>query len=440
MGCSARGAEVSAHGAILTMISGPDSHRTAPRHGGSLLPERKADEGQSFIRLLSVAAAAGNTFVAAAIALTLCILASLAHANPSPADMGLDKSAATGNFSVLDRSGTWVAVGAVNSTTHAIAIPNASLANTATTVGGASCALGAACSPATTVGGTACGLGGSCAPTLTINGVTCTLGGSCTPTSAASVVVNTTPTSGGAAGQLMFDTGSVLTESATLVFTTPTLKIVSNTGALALGTAADTILTRDAANAFGQRNGTTAQLFSVYQTFTNASNYARAAFDFQKTANVLTIGTEALGTGGVLPLQFVEGSQNIGDYGVTGNFWTFGAGGIGTTALGVSGATALHATTVAGNMTATGTVSGPTVSATTMTSTTLTTTSNILASGGNITAGAGALVAGGSATVTTGQIGYSNIVTVSSACGTLSGAAGCFKINVAGTDHFVPYY
>lgn len=37
---------------------------------------------------------------------------------PSPAQMGLDKSAATGNLSVLDRSGTWVPLGPVNSTTH----------------------------------------------------------------------------------------------------------------------------------------------------------------------------------------------------------------------------------------------------------------------------------------------------------------------------------
>jgi len=37
---------------------------------------------------------------------------------PSPAQMGLDKSTATGNLSVLDRSNTWVPIGSVNSTTH----------------------------------------------------------------------------------------------------------------------------------------------------------------------------------------------------------------------------------------------------------------------------------------------------------------------------------
>jgi hypothetical protein len=37
------------------------------------------------------------------------------------------------------------------------------------------------------------------------------------------------------------------------------------------------VVTRDAANTLAQRNGTNAQTFRCYGTFTDASNYVRAA-------------------------------------------------------------------------------------------------------------------------------------------------------------------
>lgn len=57
----------------------------------------------------------------------------------------------------------------------------------------------------------------------------------------------------------------------------------------------DVILLRDAANTIAQRNGTNAQAFRIYNTFTDASNYERARFAW--VSNVLEIGTEAAGTG-----------------------------------------------------------------------------------------------------------------------------------------------
>lgn len=52
-----------------------------------------------------------------------CLATSVALAQaPSPAQMGLDKSTASGNLSVLDRSGTWVPLGQVDSTTHTFVI------------------------------------------------------------------------------------------------------------------------------------------------------------------------------------------------------------------------------------------------------------------------------------------------------------------------------
>ena len=47
---------------------------------------------------------------------------------------------------------------------------------------------------------------------------------------------------------------------------------------------------------------------------------------------------------------------------------------------------------------------------------------------------------GAPATVSAGQISYSGNTTASSSCGSLSGAAGCATINVAGTVRHVPYY
>jgi hypothetical protein len=58
---------------------------------------------------------------------------------------------------------------------------------------------------------------------------------------------------------------------------------------------ADTILARDDANKLALRNGTAAQTFNVYNTFTDASNYERLNVSW--SANVATIQTQGAGTG-----------------------------------------------------------------------------------------------------------------------------------------------
>jgi hypothetical protein len=87
----------------------------------------------------------------------------------------------------------------------------------------------------------------------------------------------------------------------------------------------DTPLIRDAAATIAQRNTTTAQTFRVYNTFTSATSYERGTFDWNDTANVLTIGTEkGSGGGSVRNMEFVIGGTNQLDYGVTGaGTWTF---------------------------------------------------------------------------------------------------------------------
>jgi hypothetical protein len=58
---------------------------------------------------------------------------------------------------------------------------------------------------------------------------------------------------------------------------------------------ADLFITRDAANTLALRNGTNAQTFRLYNTYTDASNYERGFMRWN--SNVLEIGTEAGGTG-----------------------------------------------------------------------------------------------------------------------------------------------
>ena len=99
----------------------------------------------------------------------------------------------------------------------------------------------------------------------------------------------------------------------------------------------DTIVLRDASNIFAQRNSTTAQAFRAYNTYTDASNYERGVFDWKTNANVLTIGTEKLGTGTARGLRFVAGGSTaltIGTDGVSSFF-----------AIGVAASATLNVTT-----------------------------------------------------------------------------------------------
>jgi len=69
----------------------------------------------------------------------------------------------------------------------------------------------------------------------------------------------------------------------------------SNDAVNTLAGTADIALFRDAAGQMAQRAGTQSQNFRIYNTFTDVSNYERAVFGWN--TNVLTIGTEAAGTG-----------------------------------------------------------------------------------------------------------------------------------------------
>jgi hypothetical protein len=96
----------------------------------------------------------------------------------------------------------------------------------------------------------------------------------------------------------------------------------------------DVILARDAANIFGQRNGTSAQTFRLYNTYTDASNYERGFFRWN--TNVLEIGAEAAGTGTQRQTRVLCNATNnsvaLGNTSIAG----FGVNGDGSPAIVVS--------------------------------------------------------------------------------------------------------
>ena len=78
------------------------------------------------------------------------------------------------------------------------------------------------------------------------------------------------------------------------------------------------------ANLFEQRNGTNAQAFRVYNTYTDASNYERGSVRW--VGNGFKIGTEAGGTG-TLRSTVIDGATVAFTIGGSGTIWTVNASG-----------------------------------------------------------------------------------------------------------------
>jgi len=71
----------------------------------------------------------------------------------------------------------------------------------------------------------------------------------------------------------------------------------------------DLYVSRDAANTLAQRNGTNAQTFRVYNTFTDASNYERGFLRW--SSNVFEVGPEAAGTGTTRPMRITAATLKL---------------------------------------------------------------------------------------------------------------------------------
>lgn len=82
---------------------------------------------------------------------------------------------------------------------------------------------------------------------------------------------------------------------------------IASAGALAFNN--DTFLYRDAANTLALRNSTSAQTFNVYNTYTDASNYERAALTW--SSNVAYLRAQNAGTGSARLMVPVTGSTTV---------------------------------------------------------------------------------------------------------------------------------
>ena len=85
------------------------------------------------------------------------------------------------------------------------------------------------------------------------------------------------------------------------------------------GSALDLKLYRDAANTLAQRNGTTAQAFRLYNTYTDASNYERLAVKF--SANQVQVLMEQGGTGTMRVIRIGQASGPIFGIGHSTDNW-----------------------------------------------------------------------------------------------------------------------
>lgn len=89
-----------------------------------------------------------------------------------------------------------------------------------------------------------------------------------------------------------------------------------------VGQTSDLALYRDAANILAISNvgagGTSPTALRIYNTSSSSNaNYERGVFGWTDNSNVLTIGTQAGGTGTTRNLEFVVGGVNKLDYGIT---------------------------------------------------------------------------------------------------------------------------
>jgi hypothetical protein len=84
----------------------------------------------------------------------------------------------------------------------------------------------------------------------------------------------------------------------------------------------------NAAEVMAQRNSTSPQTYRIYNTYTSATDYERATFDWQNTNNVFVIGTQAAGNGVTRNISFIGGNVGIGTTTPTSNLHVIGTANI----------------------------------------------------------------------------------------------------------------
>ena len=116
--------------------------------------------------------------------------------------------------------------------------------------------------------------------------------------------------SAGLRAALSDETGS----GAAVFGTSPTIATPSITGSLTLDS--DAILVRDAANTLALRNGTAAQEFDVYGTYTSGTSYEKLRIRYNGTSSRFSIVTEK-GSGGGNARTLALGSDGTENWGIS---------------------------------------------------------------------------------------------------------------------------
>lgn len=135
---------------------------------------------------------------------------------------------------------------------------------------------------------------------------------------ASGITIGTSVITGGTDTRVLFDDNGFVGEDAGFTYN-KTTDIASLTGGLVIGSAGslawstDLFLVRDAANTLAQRNGTTGQIFNLYGTFTDASNYARVQLSYNLGQQRAYLDSQVAGTStyGELYLRAVTGTLYI---------------------------------------------------------------------------------------------------------------------------------
>ena len=120
------------------------------------------------------------------------------------------------------------------------------------------------------------------------------------------------PITGGSNNILSFPNSSVAIDSSGSVggFSVNGNGFIGFASAAPGGTSSiDATFRRDAANILAQRNGTNAQAYRLYNTYTDASNYERGKVEW--SSNLFRIGTEAGGSGGTLRAMELDAGTYI---------------------------------------------------------------------------------------------------------------------------------
>lgn len=139
------------------------------------------------------------------------------------------------------------------------------------------------------------------------------------------ITIDTTTISGGTSGRFLYDNAGTVGESANFTYDGTNVTLGSSSY---LAWSTDLKLYRDAAGVLAQRDGVNAQEFSIYNSYTNGSNYDRLSMGFKQAGGTFSILSQAAGTGTIRPIDVeVVGGGSI-QLGTAGNinFYKQGVG------------------------------------------------------------------------------------------------------------------